>query len=380
MNQLKDKDEGLGLPLDFHDDFEEADLGEEVIKEPFDPTKIRVATSSPTVDLLVARMRNGEIDLAPAFQRRGDIWTEPVQSRLIESMLIKIPLPAFYVDATDEDLWVVVDGLQRLNTLKRFIIDQDLKLTGLEFLTAIKGKCYDDLSRNFQRRIQETQVTLYQIERGTPTEVKYNIFKRVNTAGLPLSSQEIRHALNQGNATKLLKELALSPDFIEATGGRIRPTRMEDHEFVLRFLAFALLPYEEYDPKSSKGFDNFLLNTMREINHLSDSGCRELSDRFQRVMVASTRLSKSNLFRKYNKTRMMPINKALFEVWTVCLDRLTDNEIDKLVARQENLNTLYQILFEDPSFNSAISLATSNSINIRTRFNCIKKLIDEVLQ
>ncbi len=178
---------------------EEVD-GDERITDPFDPAKIRVETRTMTIDLLLSRIEHGELDLTPGFQRKGGIWGEGAQSRLIESTLIRIPLPAFYVDATNEDKWLVVDGLQRLTTLKKFVLDKTLKLHGLEFLTQLRGKNYDELSRPYQRRVVETQVVVYLIDKGTPSEVKFNVFKRINTGGLPLSAQEIRHALNQGYA------------------------------------------------------------------------------------------------------------------------------------------------------------------------------------
>lgn len=112
---------------------------EEDIEKPFDPEKIDVATRSPTVDLLLARIRRGVLDLQPDFQRLAGIWTPQAQSRLIESMLLRIPLPTFYAAEVDDERWVIVDGIQRLTAIARFI-DPDsiemkpLVLKNLEYL------------------------------------------------------------------------------------------------------------------------------------------------------------------------------------------------------------------------------------------------------
>ncbi len=167
---------------------------------------------------------------------------------MIESIIIRIPLPAFYIDATDEEQWLVVDGLQRLSALKQFMNDNNLPLTGLEYLAnELDGKTYQELPRKYQRRIEETQVTIYLITPGTPPKVKYNIFKRINTGGERLTPQEIRHALNPGKALKLLAEISKSPEFTNVIQlGESRIKRMDDREFVLGALAVMLASCKDY--------------------------------------------------------------------------------------------------------------------------------------
>jgi Protein of unknown function DUF262 len=325
------------------------------ITEPFDPTLIRVETKPMSLDALIARIREGELDLTPGFQRKAGIWKDEAQSRLIESILIRIPLPAFYMDATDEDRWLVVDGLQRLTTLKRFVIDQELKLKGLEFLK-LHGKTFNDLPRNFQRRINETQATVYLIEKGTPSEVKFNIFKRINTGGAPLSAQEIRHALNQGKVAKFLERLANSEEFKRATDNSIRDDRMADRECVLRFLSFTIVPYNLY---KAKDFDSFLSERMAEMNKFSDQKLEELAQQFFRAMRVAFDIFGPYSFRKlYERdTVRYPINKALFESWTVNFNRLDNLQLQILQEHKDIvIKRFINLMNKDYVFENSISL------------------------
>ena len=353
--------------------------GEEKITEPFDPALIRVDTRPMTIDLLRSRIEYQELDLAPGFQRKGGIWKDEAQSRLIESMLIRIPLPAFYMDATNDEKWLVVDGLQRLTTVKRFMIEKVLRLRGLEFLTHLDGKSYDELPRNYQRRIAETQVTVYLIEKGTPDAVKFNIFKRINTGGLPLSAQEIRHALQQGEATKLLAQLADANIFKQAVDDGIRDDRMADRECVLRYLAFTITPYTTF----TKDFDSFLNKAMADINKMSEQQRKHLQDQFERAMVIARDLFGKDAFRKrYSEgASRQPINKPLFESWSVNFNQLSDEQVQVLKNQKHALRKKFIALMNDSSrkFNEAISSSTGDPKKVRLRFEAIAQLIKEVL-
>ncbi|MCP4156726.1 MAG: DUF262 domain-containing protein, partial [bacterium] len=207
-------------------------------------------------------------------------------SRLIESILIRFPLPAFYFDATNEECWLIVDGLQRLYTLKRFIVDcedsdslppdrQPLKLVNLEFLKQYNGFTFDKLPPQMQRRLKEESIMAYLIKPGTPKKVKYSIFYRINTGGLILKAQEIRHALNQdGPAPDYLKTIAQSDTFKGTVN--ISPHRMQDRELVLRHIAFRLHSYDTYKP-SMKGFLN---DAMEELNKLPGEMLEKLKTEF----------------------------------------------------------------------------------------------------
>jgi len=351
---------------------------EEEIKVPFDPKSIRISTSILSIGQLLYRIKDKAIDLSPDFQREF-VWKDGAQSRLIESMLIHFPLPAFYMDATDDDNWLVIDGLQRLRTAERFVLKNNLRLRDLEFLgKELNGKKYKQLPRPSQRRIDETQVTVYKIEKGTPPEVRYNLFKRINTGGLPLSPQEIRHALYPGPANKFLAELADSEEFQNATKRSIRDKRMADREMALRFLAFSITSYRDYQTN----FVLFLNEHMEVLNKMSQAELDDLKKHFFRAMNAASQIFGDWAFRKiYSETgQYSRVIKPLFEAWSVNLDKLDDKEIELLVQRKGKVTGGFIKIMKKRYFDNAISVSTGSPQRVKTRFEYIEKLIREVLE
>jgi hypothetical protein len=350
-------------------DFDGSDTGTDdvhFITEPFDPTAIRVRTNQLAVDAVLQRIEHKELILNPDFQR-NEVWRNVARSRLIESALMRIPLPSIYVDATDDDKWLVIDGLQRLSSFYRFVVNQDFALEGLEFLREFEGLLFSQLPRSYQRRIRETQLSVNQLDPGTPPAVKFNIFKRLNTGGLPLSPQEIRHAILQGRATSLLQEMAESKIFLRATNYGIRPTRMADRETVLRALAFLLKPYRDFDTD----FDTLLRVTMEAVNAMPESSVATLRLRAESGMIAATTVFGRHAYRKRPGT---PINKALFETWTVVLSALSDEEVGVLVNAKKRFTDAAFVLHSNYAFEQAISVATGNRNRVLRRFEDVEAL------
>ena len=355
-------------------DSDPATVDPSTIIQPFDPAKIDIQTRQGSIDTILKRLKHGEIDLETPFQRQADLWKDREQSRLIESILIRFPLPAFYFDGSNPEKWLVVDGLQRLSSLRRFVIEKSLKLRGLEYLTQFEGLSYDELPRPLQRTIEETQITQYIIQAGTPERVKFNLFKRINTGGLTLTSQEIRHALNQGIPASFVAEIADSAAFVMATGGSVSPRRMDDRDFVMRFIAFYLRPYTQYQPE----LDTYLNTQMAGLSALSPSERDALFDAFVRAMVLAGNIFGRQAFRKMTTLTpkgVNPINKALFEVWSVCLSRLTAEQGQVLINRSREVIRASVKLIKNDQFLRAISAATGDRRRVIERFSAVEHLI-----
>ncbi|WP_079189231.1 DUF262 domain-containing protein [Streptomyces kebangsaanensis] len=368
-----------GLPTDV--EREDVEVEADRITSPFDPEKIDIETRNSTVDLLLSRLRNEMIDLAPDFQRRAGIWTDEKQSRLIESLLLRIPIPSFYAAENKDGSWAIVDGIQRLTSIARFL-DPDtvgrppLRLTGLEYLHNLEGVGMDDLSGKLQIRLRETEVVVHVIRRGTPEPVMFNVFARLNTGGEPLTRQEIRHALIPGRARTFLAELAETDAFRQATGHSVVGDRMADREMVLRFLAFRLIPPTEY---RQGYFDGFLADAMHRVNRLDADEEARLRDEFLQSMWSAREIFGVHAFRKYRRgqRRKSPINKALFESVAVNLAALTPDERDELT--EWDVNSALADMMEDSEFERSISVGTGDPKRVHKRFEAIEELFQDLL-
>lgn len=349
------------------------------LTHPFDPNKIRVTTEPKTIDLLYRRINHGEIDLAPDFQRRARLWKPHRKGQLIESILLRIPLPVFYIAATEDDYWSVVDGLQRLTTIHDFMSDQ-FPLTGLEYLNKLEGMYFSMLPRSMQRRIEETSLVLNIIQPGTPDEVMINIFRRLNTGGLPLKGQEIRNALYKGPAREFLASMVADAAFQRATDGRVSDARMDAQECVLRFSAFHLNNWRRYERND---LDAYLSEAMRQINVIGEASLKKLSGSFTEAMVVAAGIFDSDAFRKrYDESHTRnPVSKALFEAWSVNLAKLDARQRIFLVERKQFVKKAFiELMSSDSFFDVSISASTGTVQRVHKRFGAIEDLISKVLR
>ncbi len=353
---------------------EETTGDEGAISQPYDPNLINIDLKPYPILQVMRKINQGAIDLQPEFQRNF-VWNETRQSRLIESILIRIPLPAFYLHVVNETKWLVVDGLQRLTTLDCFCNKKELRLQNLQFLVDLAGKTFDDLSLPLQTRIEDTHLNFYLILPNTPAKVKFTIFSRINTGGLVLEAQEIRHSLYQGKATKLLKDLSESQEFQNATSKSISSKRMQDRECILRFFAFYLTPYTAYKAP----LDNFLNDSMEKINNMRDNELEDIDNVFRSTMLKASDVFGEYAFRKmYSKGgRRYPISKSLFEVWSVMFSRY---EQDQLVQHKDAIiQGFIATMNNDKEFLDAITQGTGKGKTVTKRFSTIEQLLERIV-
>jgi len=360
---------------------------------------IDITNQNFTVQAIHKKYTYEEIELNPDFQR-SEIWTLKQKSLLIESILINIPIPAFYIDARISGKWVVIDGLQRLSTIMKFIED-DFRLSETEYLD-LKGKTFGTLDRKYQRRIEDYELTFNLVKPGTPIEIAFNIFTRINTLGTSLSAQEIRHAMNMGTATTLLIQLSETNEFIRAIGEsnyKSLSKRMNDKALILRYLSFKLLGYEKKneEDKNDLGYlkndmNAFLINGMKKLNKLDFEKDKEYLDDIKEVFQSSMRkayiIFGNKCFRKFfelNEKKKAPINLPLFETISLTLERYTEEEVK--VYKINIFNKFLELFnerdtnenIEDGKFLDWISSATNNPDNVKKRFKKVNQVFKDII-
>ncbi len=351
----------------------------EEITKPFNPNEIDVDISTVNLGSLIDQLENDEIDLQPDFQRVTDVWDNVKKSRLIESILLGLPLPSFYFseDPVSQKL-SIIDGLQRICAIRDFILkkDEPLKLEGLQFLKNFEGMTYSQLARPEVKRIKSLKITMNTLRKGTPLDVKYIIFQRVNTAGIPLTPQEMRHALNQGPAAIFIKELADMESFKKATNYSVESKRMQDRDFVNRFIAF-FIGYQDY----MGDLDMFLNDKMGELNKMTSEQRDDIRVSFDKAMKCCYEIFKKDTFRKRYKQedRRKPISKSVYDTLSVNIAWLSDEEQLMLLKNAEAFKTGMIRLFNDERFNFSISTGTGQKYNVDLRFTMVKSLIKEII-
>jgi hypothetical protein len=386
------------------DDIEVVDIDDteqtEVVRLSFDVNAIQVKSQPMNVGQLSEMLQNKMIDLYMDFHRSPYLWDDIKQSQFIESIILNLPVPLFYFFEAEDGRLEIVDGLQRISTIKRFVIDDDLVLQGLEFNETYNGKRFSELPAPIKWRIKLLSLSVSILQKGTPKEAAYLLFKRLNVGGLPLTSSEMRNAIYRNGGAQLIAELSQSENEYEkntqrllvsateegkllakVTHNQLRPERMQNREWVTRFLAFYLIPYTKYKDNS---LDLFLNNGVKAAEKLSDSQKDKLKADFRKAMNTAHEIFGEYAFRKMSgkNEAKKPISIALFEALSVCFAKCTEEECRLLIERKEEFQDEFIKLHnkEDKKFFNAITDGTAKNESVRLRFENIQSIIKTTLE
>lgn len=358
-------------------DVEVEDPDAESAHDPWDPELIRIHTRTYSLRQIVDMIDEEDIDLAPDFQRQY-VWGATQRWNLIESLLLGIPLPSFYFNEDTEGRLQVVDGVQRLTTIHGFYKNK-FGLGTLTYLNDLEGQRFSDLAGLFRRRLQNTQFIAHVIDPQTPYRVKFDVFKRINTGGTPLSAQEIRHCMSLNRSRQFLQKLVSMEEFAAVMGRTVlNHPRMADREIALRLVAFHVVDVSDYP--EWKSLDAFLGEVTNRIDrYLSVDELNSLEERAAIALINAKAVFGSHAFRKWPFTteRRNPVSRTLVESWGYHLSTVSPNVVaanaEALCFRARTMMTT------DTEFINSTSGGTGDPRKVAKRLELVGAAVAEVL-
>jgi len=353
---------------------------------------ITIGSRDWTVETVITQIQKGNIELNPKFQRRN-AWDDIKRSRLIESLILGMPVPEIVLaeDPNRKGSFFVIDGKQRLTSIIGFVESEnskfqywnDAELQGLKTREDLNGLTYPVLSsepkyENEHRRftnqgIRSTLITNYKSQ-----DVLYDIFYRLNTGSVPLSTQELRQVLNKGDFADYLIEITNSNQPIHEVMGLEKPdNRLRDIEIILRFISIVL-----FGDKYKSNLKKFLDDSMQEINNDWDEFKPKVeavySDFNKAITLLSTIIETEKIGRKFTKGRWEgKFNKVLFEVEVYYFMELIKYKISSK-EKKEFIQGFQELCESDTEFRRSIELSTKDIGQYEVRFKRFLSLINKV--
>lgn len=345
------------------------------------------------LETLIKRIKSKTIKLDPDYQRRHR-WNNETSSRLIESIILNIPIPVIFisqdVDVDDEiseagSRYTVIDGQQRLTAIFEFMTNM-MALEGLETLRELNGAYHKDLPPFLTRRLEERTIKCLRIDSTVDAQVKFDIFERLNTGSIKLESQELRNVTARGPFNDKIKALAKSSEFrrlIQVDESNpdenTKVRKMEDAELVLRFFA---LKYRGHD-KIGRGFKEFLTTSQTEFNALSPAEIERRGEEFNTYMAFIINTMGPQAFAKWRMDdsgpkKMSNFNAAVYDALSIGL--ATVYPLEALVPQREviatKLSAFRDTLFKDPDFFDALSGSVNDVGKVSTRIRLVKEFLE----
>ncbi len=328
----------------------------------FPPEERKVVTQSYdlSVQTLAEKWSDGSL-LLPDIQREY-VWDNPRASKLVESLLLNIPIPVLYFAETEDAKWEIFDGHQRVLSVVRFL-DNEFRLSRLAVLGELNGRRFHQLPPREQRFLQTRIMRAVVISADSAPSMKFEIFERLNTGAIVLNAQELRNSLYRGPFNDLLHELVEDEAYRHCIGTKSPRRRMADEEFLLRFFALHS-DLKKYRPPLKKFLNEYMASQQNESQKTLERH-RQLFRRTIDRVEATFGSSAFKLTSRSGKTVERTPNRALFDAQMLAFS-WTSAKTDFASSRKEILAEFYK-LYKSDDFLDTISLATGDRSRILSR-------------
>jgi len=319
-----------------------------------------------SISTLVEQIDDGQLVLESDVQRPY-MWSNTRASRLIESLLLNVPIPVCYFSEDDDGHYEVIDGHQRLGSIHRFV-KGEYSLSGLQALNELNQKRFRTLGNREQRTIGTRTIRCIVLTQESHPEVKFDVFERLNTGAVSLSAQELRNCIYRGPLNSLVKELATDANTLSILNRKSPAPRLRDQELVLRFLAFRA-DAMNYRPPLRQYLNEFA----KANRYASPQEAGDLADAFHHALSNSAAALGSWAFRGAGRASANPernVNAALYDTQMLNFALFPTETIR--ARRTDILREMHRLL-EMPAFVDAIRGATADRARFLTRIRMLSE-------
>lgn len=331
-------------------------------------------------------MKNdGELALQPTYQRNF-VATDLIASKLIESILLDVPIPVVYLAEEQDGSYSVIDGQQRLTSFLSFLEgkfpdNRPFKLSGLKVLPEINRRFFIDLDSELQKKIRSTTIHSIIIKKESNPDIKFEIFERLNTGSTKLNEDEIRNTVYRGKYIDLLAELSENQGFHVLVRKDNFKKRMIYRGMILRFFALSEKSYLNYK-SSMKQFSN---KELRDNKDLSPSKEKEYKTRFEHCLDLVKVVFGEMAFRRYmpgengdvGKWGETQINMALYDLQMVGFVNYTKNDV---LAKADLIREgLLDLMINNQQFRELLIWQTSDTDKLKKRFRIYMDMLETII-
>ncbi len=336
-----------------------------------------------SIDFLVDLMSGKipKIILEVPFQRNF-IWKTDRSSQLIESVIMNVPIPPLYFAEEEDGRWLVLDGLQRLNTLVRFY-QNEYALKSLEIITELDGLKYKDLPPKAKSLLNDGLMRINVIKKDSHDDIKYDIFMRLNKGAVSLNYQELRNCLYRGPLNDAVKLFVnQNKPFQRILKLKKAQERFLDVEFIIRILALQeKLELNEAGKYVIKGYSgrmvNFINDYMKRTTTMNSEQANSIINRFNENINKVIAVFGEQKAFKDPLTDYIKFNKSIGEIISISFNLFNLKEL--VAKKKEIIKALERLLKSNENFRNSISLRTTDSDVVNFRINLWIKELENVL-
>jgi len=351
--------------------------------------RIYTEKSDPEIISLYTKWKSGKLILQPEFQR-AYVWDKYKASRLVESVLLGLPLPIIYLAEEGErggERIEVIDGQQRLTSFFSFLDEtfpsgEPFTLSDLEIFSELNGMFFSQMPEQLQDQLKYYSIRTITVKQESNPNLKFIIYERINSGSMPLNTMEIRKCIYRGPYLDLLTELAAAEALRKSLNISDYHPNMRDIELVLRYAAF-FHTNATYDTQLIP----FMNRDMKQHQYISPADATELSEAFSKSLTFLTHAFADVAFRRYKiGTKHDPNggwNKALIntQIFDSCMLAVTPYDPSELYENVDAIREgLLDLIASDEYYSELVTIDTTSQDRVIERFRLARERVESIVK